>query len=128
MRETNITKYRGITDLEFVEGYIERLNRQITNLPTEHRVRFLPCKHCGQLFMEINFEGTMPLWEHQGSDCEDLVRQGVLPSAWQKSIIDDTEPLFEMTCIETGKVIEWEKEDIEYAQTCEREKWLSRGY
>lgn len=78
MREKDSTKYQGITDLEFVEGFIERLNRQIERLPTE-----------------IIFQTKKD------------------------------EPLFEVAYIEIGKVIEWETEDIEYAQMCEREKWRS---
>jgi len=81
MRKTDSTKYRGKTDLEFVEGYIERLNIHIDKLPTE-----------------IIFQTKKD------------------------------EPLFEVAYIEPGKVIAWGTEDIEYAQTCEREKWLSRGY
>jgi len=72
------TKYRGKTDLEFVEGYIERLNRQIERLPTE-----------------IIFQTKKD------------------------------EPLFEVAYIETGRVIEWEAEDIEYARQCADEKWRS---
>jgi len=127
MIKTDSTEYRGMTDLEFVEGYIERLNHQIDKLPAEHSIRFLPCEHCGRLFMEINFDGTTPHWDHQTGDCEDLVRQGVRPSAWERSMacgIDET-PLFEMTYSETGRVIEWETEDEDYARQCADEKWRS---
>lgn len=78
MRETDSTKYRGTTDLEFVEGYIERLNHQIDKLPTE-----------------IIFQTKKD------------------------------KPLFDVAYIETGKVIEWEAEDEDYARQCADEKWRS---
>jgi len=99
--------YINLSDADFLEKSIETLNGLIDRIPTEHRVRFLPCEHCGQIFMEINFEGEIPITKHESKCAPDT---------------------FQMAYIETGKVIEWKTEDIEYAQTCEREKCLSRGY
>jgi len=111
MRETDSTKYRGMTDLEFVEGYVERLNSQIINLPIEHSIRFLPCEHCGQLFIEINFEGYTPITEHERECASTKIKKEV--------------SIFELAYIETGKVIEWETEDEDYARQCADEKWRS---
>jgi len=111
MRKTDSTKYQGMTDLEFVEGFIERLNRQLAKLPTEHSIRFLPCEHCGQIFMEINFVGEIPITEHERK-CASIK-------------IKKEDEIFELAYIETGRVIEWETEDIEYARQCADEKWRS---
>jgi len=96
-----------------VEATVELLNVKIDNLPTEAYVRFLPCRYCGRMFVEIKTNDSLPLNNHE-----------------EKCVVDFTNLPYEEEAvyIEVGKIVEWEQEDIDYARAAERDKWLSRGY